>query len=130
MAGPRPRPSTSDGSQLSAGSVHAGILRCGQPALACRHGAAAHRARGAVGHSWRWSLAVWGVPLVVIAILIIAIAPRPKAGAAVAPAGRSWWPDWSNKLIWQIGFLFGSVNSMYFCSNAFLPGYLREAGRV
>jgi len=83
-----------------------------------------------VGDSWRWSLAVWGVPLVVIAILIIAIAPRPKAGAAVAPAGRSWWPDWSNKLIWQIGFLFGSVNSMYFCSNAFLPGYLREAGRV
>ena len=83
-----------------------------------------------VGDSWRWSLAVWGVPLVVIAILIIAIAPRPKAGAAVAPAGRSWWPDWSSKLIWQIGFLFGSVNSMYFCSNAFLPGYLREAGRV
>ena len=41
----------------------------------------------------------------------------------------SWWPDWSNKLIWQIGILFGSVNSVYFCSNAFLPGHLTGAGR-
>ncbi len=84
-----------------------------------------------VDNSWRWSLAVWGVPLV---------ADRdpdrdPRTGAPRTPlrsspaAGRSWWPDWSNKLIWQIGILFGSVNSVYFCSNAFLPGHLTEAGR-
>src|SRR5215510_12124268 len=60
-----------------------------------------------VDGSWRWSLAVWGLPT----------------------KGPSWWPDWSNKLIWQIGFLFGSVNSVYFCSNAFLPGHLTAAGR-
>jgi MFS transporter, CP family, cyanate transporter len=83
-----------------------------------------------VDGSWRWSLAVWGVPLVVIAMLTIIFAPAPKDGAALPPAeGRSWWPDWSNKLIWQIGILFGSVNSVYFCSNAFLPGHLTEAGR-
>ena len=83
-----------------------------------------------VDNSWRWSLAVWGVPLVVIAILTIVLAPRSKEAGAIPPAtGRSWWPDWSNKLIWQIGFLFGSVNSVYFCSNAFLPGYLTDAGR-
>ena len=74
---------------------------------------------------------VWGVPLIAIAVLTMALAPRSKEPAATAPAqGRSWWPDWSNKLIWQIGFLFGSVNSVYFCSNAFLPGYLRGAGRA
>jgi CP family cyanate transporter-like MFS transporter len=28
-----------------------------------------------------------------------------------------------------MGILLGSVNSVYFCSNAFLPGYLSEAGR-
>jgi CP family cyanate transporter-like MFS transporter len=83
-----------------------------------------------VDDSWRWSLAVWGIPLVVIAILTIVLAPRPKKADAIPPAkGRSWWPDWSNKLIWQIGFLFGSVNSVYFCSNAFLPGHLTDAGR-
>jgi MFS transporter, CP family, cyanate transporter len=83
-----------------------------------------------VDNSWRWSLAVWGVPLVAIAILTIALAPASKDGVALPPAeGRSWWPDWSNKLIWQIGILFGSVNSVYFCSNAFLPGHLTEAGR-
>jgi len=83
-----------------------------------------------VDNSWRWSLAVWGVPLVAIAILTIALAPASKGGVALPPAeGRSWWPDWSNKLIWQIGILFGSVNSVYFCSNAFLPGHLTDAGR-
>jgi len=84
-----------------------------------------------VDNSWRRSLLVWGVPLIAIAVLTMALAPRSKEPAATAPAqGRSWWPDWSNKLIWQIGFLFGSVNSVYFCSNAFLPGYLRGAGRA
>ena len=29
----------------------------------------------------------------------------------------------------QLGFVFGSVNSVYFCSNAFLPGHLAAAGR-
>jgi MFS transporter, CP family, cyanate transporter len=83
-----------------------------------------------VDNSWRWSLAVWGAPLVVIAILTIVLAPASKDTAALPPAERgSWWPDWSNKLIWQIGILFGSVNSVYFCSNAFLPGHLTESGR-
>jgi CP family cyanate transporter-like MFS transporter len=83
-----------------------------------------------VDGSWRWSLAVWGIPLVIIAFLTIALAPASKDTAELPlAAGRSWWPDWSNKLIWQIGILFGSVNSVYFCSNAFLPGHLTEAGR-
>jgi MFS transporter, CP family, cyanate transporter len=83
-----------------------------------------------VDNSWRWSLAVWGMPLIVIAILTAVLAPPSNASAASAATnGRSWWPDWSNKLIWQLGFLFGSVNSVYFCSNAFLPGHLAGAGR-
>jgi CP family cyanate transporter-like MFS transporter len=58
-------------------------------------------------------------------------APAPTApDAASAPAaGRSWWPDWRNKLIWQLGILLGSVNSSYFAVNAFLPGHLAAAGR-
>jgi MFS transporter, CP family, cyanate transporter len=84
-----------------------------------------------VDGSWRWSLAVWGMPLVVIAILTAALAPRSRGPAAIALAkGPNWWPDWSNKLIWQIAFVFGAVNCTYFGSNAFLPGHLRDAGRT
>src|SRR5215472_15463052 len=79
-----------------------------------------------VDGSWRWALAIWGLPLVLIAILTVALAPAPKEAPA---AGRHWWPDWRNPLTWQIGILLGSVNSVYFCSNAFLPGYLTDAGR-
>jgi len=83
-----------------------------------------------VDGSWRWALVFWGVPLVFIAILTVALAPAAKEPAAVASAARhDWWPDWRNPLTWQIGVLLGSVNGVYFASNAFLPGYLTEAGR-
>lgn len=83
-----------------------------------------------VDNSWRLSLAVWGAPLIVIAALTVVLAPPPKETAAILPPkGRSWWPDWSNKLIWQLGLVFGAVNSTYFCSNGFLPGHLTDAGR-
>ena len=83
-----------------------------------------------VDNSWRLSLAVWGAPLIVIAVLTIVLAPPPKETAAILPPkGRSWWPDWSNRLIWQLGLVFGAVNSTYFCSNGFLPGHLTDAGR-
>jgi CP family cyanate transporter-like MFS transporter len=84
-----------------------------------------------VDNSWRLSLVVWGAPIIVIAILTAVLAPRSKDADKLPPAeGRSWWPDWSDKLIWQIGLLFGSINSVYFCSNAFLPGHLIGAGRA
>jgi MFS transporter, CP family, cyanate transporter len=84
-----------------------------------------------VDGSWRWSFAVLGLPLLVTAILTAVLAPKPEpAGPASAPpASLKWWPDWSNKLIWQLGILFGSVNSSYFATNAFLPGHLAGAGR-
>src|SRR5260370_5212117 len=83
-----------------------------------------------VDGSWRWALVFWGVPLVFIAILTVALAPAAKEPATVASVARhDWWPDWRNPLTWQIGVLLGSVNGVYFASNAFLPGYLTEAGR-
>jgi CP family cyanate transporter-like MFS transporter len=82
-------------------------------------------------NSWRWAFAIWGAPLLAIALLTVAFAPRPQAALAAGPAERAhWWPDWRNALNWQLGFLLGSVNSVYFASNAFLPGYLTHAGRA
>ena len=83
-----------------------------------------------VDGSWRGSLAIWALPLVLIALLTVVLAPAPNQSAATAPAaGRNWWPDWRNPLTWQIGILLGSVNGVYFASNTFLPGYLTDAGR-
>jgi CP family cyanate transporter-like MFS transporter len=81
--------------------------------------------------SWRGGLAIWGVPLVLTAMLVAVLAPAPKPmeSASAAAKARSWWPDWRNKLNWQLGILFGSVNSSYFGVNAFLPGHLTGAGR-
>jgi CP family cyanate transporter-like MFS transporter len=83
------------------------------------------------GNSWRWALAIWGVPLIVIALLTVLLAPaETNAQSSRTQAPMSGWPDWSNPLIWQISFVFGAINSVYFCSNAFLPGYLTGAGRA
>jgi CP family cyanate transporter-like MFS transporter len=82
-----------------------------------------------VGESWRGSFVFWALPLVAIAAVVPILAPRQPAGAVPAARPR-WWPDWRDREIWRLGFIFGSANTMYFASNAFLPGYLTEAGRA
>jgi CP family cyanate transporter-like MFS transporter len=83
-----------------------------------------------VDGSWRGALAIWALPLVLIALVTAVLAPAPKQSAPSAQAPeRNWWPDWRNPLTWQIGILLGSVNGVYFAANTFLPGYLTHAGR-
>jgi MFS transporter, CP family, cyanate transporter len=84
-----------------------------------------------VNHSWRAALVIWSLPLLMIALLAGLLAPRRNGSSSVAPAlTQRWWPDWRDKRIWQIGILFGSVNSVYMASNTFLPGYLTYSGRA
>jgi len=79
-----------------------------------------------IGGSWRVSLIMWSLPVLAIAVLVALRAPRidPKFVQRVR-----WWPDWRSGLIWQLGLMFGSVTSMYFTSNGFLPIYLSSIGR-
>ncbi len=81
-----------------------------------------------VGGSWRADFVVWGVPCVIIALIVALLAPKP---AAVTPnaAPRLWWPNWRSGLIWQLGVMLGSVNAMYFSTNFFIPRFLHETGR-
>ena len=78
--------------------------------------------------SWQWDFVFWGVPVLVIAAIIMALAPRAPVVAAGATS-RRWMPDFRNPLIWRIGLLLGSVNATYFSMNGFLPDYLTHTGR-
>lgn len=79
------------------------------------------------GGSWRFSLLLWALPVAATAVLVLLFAPR---GAATARSGlQRWWPDWRDPLVWQLGFLAGSANTIYWTANTFLPDYLVGLGR-
>jgi MFS transporter, CP family, cyanate transporter len=81
-----------------------------------------------LGGSWRFELAIWSLPVLLIGVLVLCLGPAaggPPRGSTV----QAWWPDWRNPLIWRLGILFGSVNAIYFSTNAFLPVYLSNTGR-
>jgi CP family cyanate transporter-like MFS transporter len=81
-----------------------------------------------VGNGWRESFVIWALPVALIGLVIVALAPRPVASVSSSGPQR-WWPDWSDPLIWRLGIALGSVNAMYFSANAFLPDYLHSIGR-
>ena len=78
--------------------------------------------------SWQGGFAFWSAPVVVIALLVLLFSPRPPATTGT-PVRRRWWPDWGSSLIWRLGFMLGTVNAMYFGTNAFLPDYLTHHGQ-
>src|SRR6185295_16381027 len=48
--------------------------------------------------SWRVSFLVWAVPVALIGLVIMALAPRPPASAQTVKAAQRWWPDWRDPL--------------------------------
>ena len=86
-----------------------------------------------VQDSWRSSFLVWSAPVLLSALIVAICAPRlgsAHANSNAAPATKTlWWPDWRQPLIWRLGLILGSVNAIYFVSNAFLPDFLIAQGR-
>ena len=83
----------------------------------------------AFADNWRVTFALWAAPIVAIAVLTLMLAPREEAATVAGVSGR-WWPDWPAWNVWRLGLIFGGVGPLYFGTNAFLPGYLSEAGRA
>jgi MFS transporter, CP family, cyanate transporter len=84
-----------------------------------------------VGDSWRLSFLVWSTPVFVTAILVvICIFAFGGAEQAAVSTNRRWWPDWRQPVIWRLGAILGSINAMYYVTNAFLPDYVTAMGRT
>ena len=81
-----------------------------------------------VGGSWQKGFAFWSVPVALIAGIVMLLAPRSTADGSTL-ARRRWWPDWRNTLIWRLGIMLGTINAIYFATNAFIPDYLRSSGQ-
>jgi len=83
-----------------------------------------------MGGSWRATLAVWALPVAVIAAALWRYAPRfEDPFLALRGRARKWTPDWHRGLVWRLGVLFACVNAIYFGTNAFIPVYLASQGR-
>jgi MFS transporter, CP family, cyanate transporter len=82
-----------------------------------------------VGGSWRLSFGVWGLPVVLTALLFALVSPRSPVGASAGTREGRWWPDWRDPLVWRLALLLGCVNTDYFATNTFLPDYLHATGR-
>jgi MFS transporter, CP family, cyanate transporter len=80
------------------------------------------------GGSWRGAIMFWGVVVLLVALLVSLLGPRPRAAETADDAAPKWWPNWRDGRLWQLGLLFGAVNSIYFTTNAFLPDYLTYLG--
>jgi len=84
-----------------------------------------------VGGSWRLDLVAWAVPAFLIAPVFFLLSPktddRSKIGNKI---GALWWPDFKDPLVWLLGLTFGSNNSPFFGTNAFLGDYLASQGKA
>jgi len=81
-----------------------------------------------VGGSWQWGFVVWSAPVVIIATLVMLLAPQSTNNNRSIAARLRWWPNWRNMLIWRLGIMLGTINATYFATNAFIPDYMRNVG--
>jgi CP family cyanate transporter-like MFS transporter len=83
-----------------------------------------------LGGSWRRDLVAWAALSLLIVPLFYLLSPKSEGRQAVAGAvGGRWWPDWKNPTVWLLGLTFGSNNSAFFSTNAFLGDFLAANGK-
>jgi CP family cyanate transporter-like MFS transporter len=83
-----------------------------------------------VDGSWRLSFLIWALPVLLTAAIVALSARSLRAAGPMAPTVNArWWPDFRSPLIWRLGLILGSVNAIYFASNAFLPDFVIAQGR-
>ncbi len=83
-----------------------------------------------VGGSWRLDLMAWAVLALLIVPVFLLLSPKDGSQpGSVSKVGGRWWPDFKDPLVWLLGLTFGSNNSPFFATNAFLGDYLASEGK-
>jgi CP family cyanate transporter-like MFS transporter len=82
-----------------------------------------------LGGSWRRDLLAWAVLSLAIAPAFYLLSPKTNSQSANSAVGGRWWPDWKNPVVWLLGLTFGSNNSAFFSTNAFLGDFLAANGK-
>jgi len=81
-----------------------------------------------LGGSWRATFVFWAVPIALITVVVVALAPRERSVHTAAAA--RWWPDWPARDVLRLSLTFASASALYYASNAFLPGHLIQENRA
>jgi MFS transporter, CP family, cyanate transporter len=80
--------------------------------------------------NWRLILAGSSFFILIVACLLAILAEPSAEHTEINNATiLTWSPFVDYGLLWRLGLIFGSNNSVYFGTNAFLPLYLIEVGR-
>jgi MFS transporter, CP family, cyanate transporter len=84
-----------------------------------------------VGGSWRLDLLAWAVPALLIAPVFFILSPKGDDQSTLGNKfGALWWPNFKDPLVWLLGLTFGSNNSPFFGTNAFLGDFLASQGKA
>jgi CP family cyanate transporter-like MFS transporter len=81
-----------------------------------------------VRQSWPWSLALWSLPVLATAGMMLVFTRDLPQQAEEVP--RRWWPDFRSRQTWIIGLVMGLASASYFGANAFIPDFLHASGRA
>jgi CP family cyanate transporter-like MFS transporter len=83
-----------------------------------------------VGGSWRLDLGFWALLALLIVPVFLLLSPKADTHpGSMTKLGGRWWPDFKDPLVWLLGITFGSNNSPFFTTNAFLGDYLASEGK-
>ena len=83
-----------------------------------------------VGGSWRLDLVFWALLALLIVPVFLLLSPKADTHTdSTTKIGGRWWPDFKDPLVWLLGITFGSNNSPFFTTNAFLGDYLASESK-
>ncbi len=77
------------------------------------------------GHDWRIALALWSLPVIIIALLLLI---PPATGKPTPECNRDWQPDWRDTQIWRLGLLTAGSVIVFYAINAYMGSVLAARG--
>lgn len=80
----------------------------------------------ALGGSWQLTLLFWSAPAFLVAGLLLALTRHLPPGPDVP---MRWLPGFRDGRLWRVGIVMGFASAAYFGTNAFIPDFVRAAGR-